>query len=156
METLHAEGYSPFMVNDEASIAAVMALSQRDSSEYVNCQVDGCGEAILLTELDDHMEMHGAEGDDARLETVINSERSSLKRRRSESFDTEIPSVRRDLDQHVEGPSASSDRQTVAKAAWKGILNMPDQGPKSSIATMAGNARRRLGVSAAGSCDRHV
>ena len=153
METLHAEGESPFVVNDEASIAAVMAMSQRNSSEYVNCQVEGCGEAILLTELDDHMEMHGEEGEDDRAESFANSESSSLKRKWD--FDTKLPSVLRNFGHHVEesSGSSSSDRQTVAKAAWKGILKMPDQNPKALVATTTSSARRRLGVSIVGSCD---
>ena len=31
------------------------------NEEYFNCPVEGCGEALLLTELESHIEMHEEE-----------------------------------------------------------------------------------------------
>jgi hypothetical protein len=78
METQHPEGgESPFLVNDDASIAAVMSLYD-DEVKYASCPVEGCGEAILLTELDSHIEMHGAEGEDTDLESEPSSKRTEV------------------------------------------------------------------------------
>ncbi|ORY72031.1 peptidase family C78-domain-containing protein [Pseudomassariella vexata] len=58
IETRHAEGKSPFV--DETSAATVSEPSP-DDEQYVECPIDGCGEVVTLTELDDHIELHAAE-----------------------------------------------------------------------------------------------
>lgn len=75
METLHPEGgESPFVVKEDASMAAIISLYDEDV-EYASCPVDGCGEAILFTELDSHIEMHDAEEEDTGQETEPTSKR---------------------------------------------------------------------------------
>ncbi|KAI9677566.1 MAG: hypothetical protein M1817_006520 [Caeruleum heppii] len=73
VETLHAEGESPFVVREgsgeAASVSGVSrplsftaAASPRAPSEaFVECPEHDCGEAILLTDLDTHLDMHLAE-----------------------------------------------------------------------------------------------
>lgn len=59
METLHPEGdESPFIARDDAS---VVALAADGNEKYVQCPNEGCGEALLLTELESHVEMHEEE-----------------------------------------------------------------------------------------------
>lgn len=64
-------------MKDDASIAAVMSLFE-DEVKYASCPVEGCGEAILLTELDNHIEMHGAEGEDTDSESEPSSKRTKV------------------------------------------------------------------------------
>lgn len=77
METQHPESddVSPFVVQAEDAAAAVHdvigekqgrggEVEHDDNTEnFVSCPVEGCGEEILLTELEGHVEMHGEEGD---------------------------------------------------------------------------------------------
>lgn len=89
IETLHPENgdESPFMANgvdgvggvdDNASLKALKAnddasWGEREGEEddYVQCPQEGCGEALLLVELEGHVEMHeqerdGSDGDEMR------------------------------------------------------------------------------------------
>lgn len=93
METRHPEddGVSPFVVQAGSATSAVHnaieSLKQSpeptrdhaasgdefedehrvadvaEESDFVYCPVEGCGEALLLTDLEGHVEMHGEEGD---------------------------------------------------------------------------------------------
>lgn len=64
IETLHPEnGESPFVVNDGSSLRVLMEDGEEDEEgeEYVECPQEGCGEALLLVELEGHVEMHEQE-----------------------------------------------------------------------------------------------
>jgi hypothetical protein len=153
METVHPEGGdSPFIVKDDVSIAGLIAMDDEKCEEYASCPVEGCGEAIPLTELEMHLEMHEEE-----LE-VGDSEQSeqSLKRLRENkegeaTFDAKLSHAFRNLpnDNDIqEGPiegSYSPDQQNSAKSAWKNLLRIPDLPSKAS--TTKKSSRRRLGVS---------
>jgi hypothetical protein len=162
METYHTEdGPSPFVVkDDDASIAAIMSLADEEA-RYAACPVEGCGEAVLLTELDSHIEMHGAEkiGEDPS-ETESEEEPQAKKAKLSEesqaSFGTKLSHALRNLGDEEKSSSGSppSDRQAKAKSQWKGILNMPEpasssesKGASSDAAKKSTSTRRRLGVS---------
>ncbi|RDW89405.1 hypothetical protein BP6252_01437 [Coleophoma cylindrospora] len=74
METLHAEGESPFVVRDDASVAALISpTSDSDHNkadedvQYANCPVDGCGEVLLLSDFDNHIRLHDVEDSDAEM-----------------------------------------------------------------------------------------
>ncbi len=154
METQHPEsGDSPFIVKDDASIAALLAFDDSSASEgYASCPVDGCGEAILFTELDSHIEMHAEEqetdGD------VSSSDRQAkivkLDPEVGASFDTKLSHALRNIgdgDEARREESPRSEKQASAKAAWKGLLKMPAASSKASAAAaVSGKTRRRLGV----------
>jgi hypothetical protein len=153
METEHPEGgESPFLVKGDASIADVLSLDEvHDEIQYASCPVDGCGEAILLTELDSHIEMHAAE-DQEMDEEFGESESPSRSPKRGAvieaSFDTKLSHALRNLNDD-EKPSSdrhSSDRQATAKAVWKSILKMPDTSSKVLVSSASKGSRRRLGV----------
>jgi hypothetical protein len=161
METLHPEGgQSPFIVkDDDASIAAMISLADEDV-QYASCPVEGCGEAVLFTELDSHIEMHGNEqGQDSETEDDDEPEPKKPKLKEEDiqkEFGTKLSYALRNLDDSEKSSSESppSDRQTKAKAQWKDLLKMPEPASSSnskavvsSTAATKGPPRRRLGVS---------
>ena len=151
METVHPEdGESPFMVKDDKSVAALMVFGDDDrGDQYAACPVKGCGEALLLTELENHLEMHEEEQDPEEDGPHQASKKLELEPDIENAFDTKLPHSLRNLDDSKlpSTESHSYDRQASTKAAWKGLLNMPDIHPKSVVAAASMGTRRRLGVS---------
>ncbi|KAF4634667.1 hypothetical protein G7Y89_g3448 [Cudoniella acicularis] len=159
METKHAEGdESPFVVkDDDASIAAILAMDEERSTEpqYSNCPVEGCGEALLWSEFDSHLEMHSAELETGDDESGPASKKLKLNPAAEASFSTKLSHALRNIDDVDDRSSSSrspeSDRQEKAKDIWKKMLKMPDTPSKSSSSTTTSkNARRRLGKSELG------
>ena len=166
METQHPEDNSPspFTVQtgeDSASIAAVLALSvdtppseQDENDDYASCPVDGCGEALLLTELDSHIEMHAEEqgifGEDHSHKERETVHDNSLEHGPSKSlttrFDTNLPHSLRNLDYIDVDEGRRVHKQASAKAAWKGLLKMPQTGSSKETTPSSAKANRRLGV----------
>ncbi|TVY49498.1 Zinc finger with UFM1-specific peptidase domain protein [Lachnellula occidentalis] len=149
METLHAEGDSPFIVKDDASIAAILA-SEYDEPEYSPCPVEGCGEQLLFAEFDSHLELHAAEQDAGDGCDHV-SKKLRLEPEIEATFDTKLSHALRNIggDEDV-SESPSPERQATAKAAWKGLLKMPETSSKKSVADAPKNVRRRLGKSELG------
>lgn len=146
METLHAEGESPFAVRDDASIAAVLALEYGQDLEYSCCPVEGCGEQILFAEFDSHLELHSAEQDTGDDCSHV-SKKQRLDPEIEASFDTKLSHALRHIGEDDDVPESSTpERQASAKAVWKGLLKMPETSPKKIIANASKSARRRLGV----------
>jgi zinc finger-containing ubiquitin peptidase 1 len=171
LETQHPEGdtASPFTIQeDQASIAAALALSihtppstaSEEDENYVSCPVEGCGEALLLTELESHIEMHAEEQDSSNDEEDDDDERGRGKRIKlnpeigaGAGFDTKLSYALRnleDVDEHVNesGKGERDGKQASAKAAWKGLLKMPDVVAGKATTVSPSKGRRRLGVSA--------
>jgi hypothetical protein len=103
METLHPEGgESPFIAKDDASVAAIAAPDEEriKNDNYINCPVEGCGEALLLTELESHVEMHEEEQDSTGDESSNRSKRIKLdlKPGPGATFDTKLSYALRNLD----------------------------------------------------------
>ncbi len=103
METLHPEGgESPFIAKDDASIAAIAAADDEciNNDNYINCPVKGCGEALLLTELKSHVEMHEEEEDSTGDESSNRSKRIKLDLEPGPgtTFDTKLSYALRNLD----------------------------------------------------------
>ncbi|KXX81765.1 Zinc finger with UFM1-specific peptidase domain protein [Madurella mycetomatis] len=123
METLHSEGDSPFAVKeDHASDSA----GTGDDPQYAECPIEGCGELLLLQELDYHLELHGEESGHNHLEEAsvsqppehdahIASSASGPPRSHWE------PERQRRPDH---GAQATS-RQAKAISAWRRLLRMP-------------------------------
>lgn len=152
METVHPEdGESPFVAKDDASIAALVALDDEPDDRYANCPVEGCGEALLLTELQSHIEMHEEEQDSGDDQSSRSSKRVKLEPEIEAAFDTKLSHALRnleDVNERTSSETPSSDRHAAMKATWKGILKMPDAPSKpEKAATASKSTRRRLGVS---------
>jgi zinc finger-containing ubiquitin peptidase 1 len=152
METQHPEGgESPFIVKDDASIAAILSMGRggEEDPDFACCPIDRCGEVILLTELDSHIEMHEVESQDMDQDAVSSSKEYEMGDAEQTSFDTKISRELRNL--QAQAPSAEnglSERQENAKAAWKDILKMPQVPPKP-LPSPKGKSKgplRRLGV----------
>ena len=148
---MHPEdGESPFVVKDDASIAALMSLDGEKDDRYANCPVEGCGEALLLTELESHIEMHEEEQDSGDDQSSRSSKRLKHEPPIEAAFDTKLSHALRnleDVNERLESESPSSDRQAVAKATWKSILKMPDSSSKTAAPSSSKSNRRRLGAS---------
>jgi hypothetical protein len=114
------------------------------NEEYVNCPVEGCGEALLLTELESHIEMHEEEQDTGDDDSHRASKKIKVEPKIEAAFDTKLSSSLRNLDDG-DDQRAASDKQTTAKAAWRALLKMPDA--SSKLTSPPSKTRRRLGVS---------
>jgi zinc finger-containing ubiquitin peptidase 1 len=55
IETHHAESQSPFVVSEDL-VSTEQDVQSED--QYAECPVDGCGEIILVPEMDEHLELH--------------------------------------------------------------------------------------------------
>ena len=138
-------------------MAAIMSLADEDV-QYASCPVEGCGEAILFTELDSHIEMHasekqGQERSETESEEEPESKEPILKDEVKQAFGTKLSHALRNLDDSGESSQRPpSDRQVKAKAAWKGLLKMPESASNSKLgasssAKASESPKRRLGVS---------
>lgn len=151
MESQHAEGGdSPFVVKDDASIAALVDLDSSNDEDYIHCPVEGCGEDLLLAELESHIEMHEEEQDtgDSEVQSSRSSKRLKLEPEIADSFDIKLSHALRNLDDADDRPVSgvpSPDRHASAKAAWKKVLKMPEASSKATLTSKA-PTRRRLGV----------
>ena len=72
METNHAEGKSPFVVDDKAAAANGGHIPEDGEKDplFIECPAEDCGEVLLAADLDYHLELHAAEqGGSASSET---------------------------------------------------------------------------------------
>lgn len=155
METLHAEGDSPFVVKDDASIAAVLALEcdqTPEATEYSCCPVEGCGEELPWVDFDSHLELHAAEQDSGD-ERVHDSKRLKLEPGIEASFDTKLSHALRNIGDDDDVPETivpERERQAAAKDVWKALLKMPETSSKVRskmfIASASTTVKRKLGV----------
>ncbi|KAE8444400.1 hypothetical protein EG329_000600 [Mollisiaceae sp. DMI_Dod_QoI] len=159
METVHPEnGESPFVAKDDASIAALVSLEDEQDDQYVRCPVEGCGESLLLTELDNHVEMHEEEQNHSPGDSDQSShsaKRLKLEPQIEASFDTKLSHALRNLDDDDKTSStekSSHDLQAAAKNTWKSILKMPEASSKdtSNTTPQANSSKKRLGKSELG------
>ncbi|KAK4143773.1 peptidase family C78-domain-containing protein [Dichotomopilus funicola] len=121
IETLHAEGDSPFTVKDENKLDDPGAAEE---ASYVECPIDGCGEVVVLQELDYHLELHSEEsGDHLQGGEAFPSEISHTP---EPSF-TGPFRAQREAERHRRPvhESDKSDRQVNAISAWRRLLRMP-------------------------------
>lgn len=145
METLHAEGESPFVAKDSAS---VVAMVDQDDVDYTDCPVDGCGEMVLCCELTSHIEMHGEEDGEMELDTpASDSSRKGTKRGvgKDASFGTKLSHALRNIDEGHDYEIREPSSTQVSAKAWKEILKMPDISLKSQPKAPV-KGPRQLGV----------
>ncbi|KAK4156502.1 peptidase family C78-domain-containing protein [Chaetomidium leptoderma] len=127
METLHAEGESQFVVKeDTASDAGTV-----ENISYVECPTDGCGEVLLLQELDYHLELHSEESGDHLKEQPAPPQELDAQVETSPSGPSR---AHREAERHrrPDHGSDTTDRQAKAISAWKRLLKMPGSLSKRS------------------------
>jgi hypothetical protein len=143
------EGFTP---SEQATGSQEGIEAFDDQLEFVDCPRENCGETVTLTELESHMSMHDIENNNE--EESLNQDPNPNKTIRapdSESepkFDTRLPPALRNLG--TSDPpiaSSSSNRQAIAKARWRELLNMPSSRAKVQMSPEPKRPHRRLGVS---------
>ncbi|KAG7289011.1 hypothetical protein NEMBOFW57_005372 [Staphylotrichum longicolle] len=125
IESLHAEGDSPFVVKDDNE-PGTTGTAQDVDVNYVECPVDSCGEVLLLEELDYHLELHSGEsGENLSDEsTPTPTPESGVEVR---PFTTGPSRAHREAERHRRSnhEPEKTDRQAKAISAWKRLLKMP-------------------------------
>lgn len=138
METLHAEGDSPFEIKENRD----NRIKADEELTYAECPVDGCGEVLLLDEMEYHIELHGLESGQN-----IESELASSTDHSAYASGSSTPSrSHREAERQRRTESAVSGSQAKAISAWKKLLRMPE-----STSTLS--SRRRKDVKPAGPPD---
>ncbi|KAI9841923.1 MAG: hypothetical protein M1837_000309 [Sclerophora amabilis] len=156
VETLHSEGDSPFVVTESqeqeqlgfnqvaASNVGINEPSTQaslpvDSEEYVTCPESDCGEAILLAEIDTHIELHQAEKEVTEDSVTIASQDKSWPSEYPASedvqpnmhFSTNLPEALRNRDSFTTSGSSSSSG-TAAGYSSPGLVSYRGASRRSS------------------------
>jgi hypothetical protein len=135
METFHPEGKSPFITEDDR---VSEKGKEPEKQEYAECPIEGCGEVLLVEDLNYHVELHAQEND-------MDSD---------EDGSTEAPPVEKAVQEpkrrQPKPPSAAESRQRKAISVWRTILSMPSskkQAGSSSKEPVPSSVKvKRLGV----------
>jgi hypothetical protein len=152
LETEHPEdNNSPFVVHDDSNVAASLGAGEDEEIQFAHCPVEGCGEELLHTEFDSHLEMHEAEltQDDSDEPTRGHaSKRIKLDSKVKTSFDTTLSDALRNITDDEEPEArASQKRKQTTKEAWKGLFKRPESSYEGSVSSSSKASRNRLGVS---------
>jgi hypothetical protein len=161
---LHSEGPSPFVVEEDSAYKSGGPGNDHDP-QYVECPSEGCGELLLLEELDYHLELHAEEsGDHLQRPSVPHSERDTQPATGPSATTRSHPEAEKSrLSEHAPEPVS---RQAKAISVWKRLLRMPGSSsadrhqPRKhrhdeTHTTVAEFTRgKRLGVSSIGSHQR--
>lgn len=138
VETYHSDGDSPFIVNDATS-----AASDDDDAHYAQCPVEGCGEALLLTELDSHIDMH------ATIDQAETNSTNDLWETKDTKSRGEFPKSK--SQNSGSGNATKSKREPAAQqnsvSSWKLLLKKGNHQAKSEAGSSGKTPRRKLGVS---------
>jgi hypothetical protein len=123
-------------LNESANEGEAVERQYIEDDDFVYCPVDGCGEALLLTELEAHVEMHEEEQGDQSPDSddVLISEddfdyRGSVPGSKA-SFDTKLSYALRnleDVDVQVHEKNERSGRKQASKNEWGQILKIPEK-----------------------------
>ncbi|KAL2019963.1 hypothetical protein VTK56DRAFT_8963 [Thermocarpiscus australiensis] len=137
METLHAEGDSPFVVHQDKEDNTFDSNGAAEDVQYAECPVEGCGELLLLQEIDYHLELHAEESGDHLQETSAPAPEQTVPPAPSPSGTS---SAHRETVGHrrSDDGTETSSRQAKAILAWKRLLRMP-----GSSSTRRGSPSRR-------------
>jgi hypothetical protein len=161
METFHPEGEVD--LNPQFGVKADDSASDRPGTaedvSYVECPVDGCGDILLLPELDYHLELHSEESGHHLQEEGASV---PVPHAQTEMTPPSGPSrAHREAERHRRSDREpdKNDRQATAISAWKRLLRMPGSSTAHKILSSkrsqdekhasAGHSNRgkRLGVS---------
>jgi zinc finger-containing ubiquitin peptidase 1 len=148
METLHTEGQSPFIAEEATGDSEEQQL-------YAECPVDGCCEAILVVELDDHLELH-TEQDSHMMpdEKNVVEPSSSL----SNIGNTDTPLEIRSIESRPSrgGRALSRERQRSTIQQWRQLLAKPSRNGSSRHETQARLTASHQGRKKLGVCHTHT
>ncbi len=156
IESLHAEGEP----SSEVETAQASTSKEEEEGQYAECPIEGCGEVLLLDEMDYHLELHDQEAadmDHAGQDHVSTMQQQQLHEAEGSRPGPPLSRHRSSPDHatHKEKASTTSDpsnsRQQTAISAWKNILHMPsssrrlaDAEKRAATSAVPG---KRLGVS---------
>jgi hypothetical protein len=160
MEEQHAEGHSPFVVQDEGSVASDLTI---EDQSYAQCPIDGCEEILPAAELDEHLDLHVAEQDqhDASDSSDLTSAPAKAYHPPAKTYRSPYDSVSdsgysssNSPRQENVGPRASSrhpdskNRNSGSIQRWKQIFGVPSGGKRSTATPkqVGEHPRKRLGV----------
>ncbi|KAK4203679.1 peptidase family C78-domain-containing protein [Triangularia verruculosa] len=118
METLHVEGESPFLAQEERTSPPKGTVGNDDDPQYVECPVDGCGEFLLVSQMEYHLDLHTEETD---IQDLPASESTPA----SEPTSSSLNAAPRSSPKPSHSRSEQSTRQSRAISAWKRLLKMP-------------------------------
>jgi len=132
METLHAEGDSSFEVKENCNNGDSHVKADEELV-YAECPVDGCGEVLLLDEMEYHLELHGLEsGQSTEVEPASSTDHSA------HASGSSTPSrSHREAERQRRTESAVSGNQAKTISAWKKLLRMPE-----STSTLSSRRRK--------------
>ncbi|KAI0123508.1 peptidase family C78-domain-containing protein [Xylariales sp. AK1849] len=124
MEKFHSEGPSPFVADDEPTGSVTPTPAEEE--QYASCPVDGCGEVVTLVELEDHVELHGAEEDQSESATHEDFQASG----RSKGYQSPYGAINSKEDTHHNDHQYTDqvdakNRETGSIQKWKQLLSMP-------------------------------
>ncbi|KAK4164867.1 zinc finger with UFM1-specific peptidase domain protein [Cladorrhinum sp. PSN259] len=122
---MHSEGESPFVVKDDQDNGKRSSPDAKaEEPLYAECEVEGCGELILLDQLEYHLELHSDEtGNDS--ETPEKSKASSSAPSRSQR------EAERERHRRSSRDPEATARQSKAVSFWKNLLRMPGSEPSN-------------------------
>lgn len=161
VETNHAEGNSPFVLDEGLSNPEKATDGLDGSSDaYVECPIDGCNEVVVRDELDYHLELHGDEVEDDTTTPAPTSERAidgpsqeiaedgGADARRTRSAKRRRSSPNPEASQDSDGAAAQDVRRNKkAIFAWRNILAMPKWSKQQKADSSDGTAAASKGGS---------
>lgn len=157
MEERHSEGESPFIEAKDSlqQQQQLGAESFLDATDYIECPVVSCGEAVLTSELGSHLDMHSFEETDHSASHSHHGQPSNnlpvvLKpdSKSEEKTSNDRGQQHQTTAGWVKPPEVSAPtRQEIAKAGWRELLNMPTASLKQKDQTRGRASPRQLGVS---------
>ncbi|KAK3997450.1 peptidase family C78-domain-containing protein [Cladorrhinum sp. PSN332] len=125
VETMHSEGASPFVVKgDPDNGRDSYPGAKTEEPLYAECEVEGCGELILLDQLDYHLELHSDETGE-QVDTPEKSKASSSAPSRSHR------EAERERHRRSSRDPEAAARQSKAVSFWKNLLKMPIPSPSN-------------------------
>ncbi|KAK4669714.1 uncharacterized protein QC763_205440 [Podospora pseudopauciseta] len=131
METLHAEGEPPFLAAADQGRTSPSPNSNGtantgndDDPGYVECPVEGCGEFLLLSQVEYHLELHTTEETDVHDHhppppdpiTAVSEPTTSS---------SPLSNAPESVSKSSHKASEPSTRHSKAISAWKRLLKMP-------------------------------
>ncbi|KAK0720476.1 peptidase family C78-domain-containing protein [Lasiosphaeris hirsuta] len=132
METLHAEGDSPFVTKDSDKDSAGVKADGGGELQYAECPVEGCDEVLSLDEIDYHIELHADEAD-TELDRVVTQ--PAVHEARASTSSPSPSRAHREAERQRRAARASevTSSQSKAISAWKKLLKMPDSSASSTL-----------------------
>ncbi|KAK4105002.1 DUF1671-domain-containing protein [Parathielavia hyrcaniae] len=126
IETVHWERESRVTVKEDGEPDK---SGTAEDLEYVECPLDGCGDILVLQELDYHLELHSQEETESAQETPA----AETVTEATPPCTSGPSRMHREAERYRKSPDGSdrNDRQANAISTWRRLLKMP--GSSSSV-----------------------